>query len=31
MDAGKARLNGDTKREADSGEVAEMRNGERGE
>jgi transposase len=25
MDAGKARLNGDTKREADSGEVAEMR------
>jgi Transposase and inactivated derivatives len=30
MDAGKARLNGDTKREADSGEVAEMRkqNGE---
>jgi len=29
-DAGKARLNGDTKREADSGEVAEMRkqNGE---
>jgi len=30
MDAGKARLNGDTKREADSDEVAEMRkqNGE---